>query len=120
MLIRVLLISEYSVEPTWSYENSGPVYDAMPPVPVKQRRYEEVFVPDVAPAESEGTYIQRSALHARDIELSRNAIREVGRRRGEHKGRSGWWVEKEWEVTVIPERKRLFLFGGSKPAGRRV
>ncbi|KAH8113689.1 hypothetical protein DFH11DRAFT_1773660 [Phellopilus nigrolimitatus] len=121
----------------WTYDNvEGPIYDAMPAVPIKQTRYEEIFFPDPLPATStslptslptastsaaqestqevsadEKPYIETSALHARDIELSRRAIREVGSRRGEHRGRAGVWVEKEWEVTVIPERKKLFLFG---------
>ncbi|EJD07084.1 uncharacterized protein FOMMEDRAFT_17580 [Fomitiporia mediterranea MF3/22] len=106
-------------ESSWSYENSGPVYDAMPAIPVKQTRYEEAFVPDEPSPEGEEEYIERSALHARDIELSRRAVCEVKRRRGERNGKAGWWVEKEWEVTVIPERKRLFLFGGSKGNGKR-
>ncbi|KAH8108937.1 hypothetical protein DFH11DRAFT_1516175 [Phellopilus nigrolimitatus] len=121
----------------WTYENvEGPLYDAMPAVPIKQTRYEEIFFPDPLPAIStslrtslstastsavqestqessadEKPYIETSALHARDIELARRAIREVGSRRGEHRGRTGLWVEKEWEVTAIPERKKLFLFG---------
>ncbi|KAH8114033.1 hypothetical protein DFH11DRAFT_1509323 [Phellopilus nigrolimitatus] len=121
----------------WTYDNvEGPVYDVMPAVPIKQTRYEEIFFPDPLPATStslptslptaststaqestqeasaeEKPYIEISALHARDIELARRAIREVGSRRGEHRGRAGVWVEKEWEVTVIPERKKLFLFG---------
>ncbi|KAH8104372.1 hypothetical protein DFH11DRAFT_1761044 [Phellopilus nigrolimitatus] len=121
----------------WTYENvKGPLYDAMPAVPIKQTRYEEIFFPDPLPAIStslrtslstaststaqestqeasaeEKPYIEISALHARDIELARRAIREVGSRRGEHRNRAGVWVEKEWEVTVIPERKKLFLFG---------
>ncbi|KAH8105681.1 hypothetical protein DFH11DRAFT_1833904 [Phellopilus nigrolimitatus] len=121
----------------WTYDNvERPVYDAMPAVPIKQTRYKEIFFPDPLPATStslptslptaststaqestqeasaeEKPYIETSALHARDIELACRAIREVGSRRGEHRGRTGLWVEKEWEVTVIPERKKFFLFG---------
>ncbi|KAI5118429.1 hypothetical protein M0805_009707 [Coniferiporia weirii] len=118
----------------WSYDNvEGPVYDAMPPMPIKQIRFEEVFVPDaptpapiqictsepstsadMASAMAKDEHIAVSTLHGGDVELSRRALREVGRRRGEHDGRPGWWIEKEWEVTVIPERKRLFLFGSGK------
>ncbi|KAH8115534.1 hypothetical protein DFH11DRAFT_1725774 [Phellopilus nigrolimitatus] len=119
----------------WTYDNvKGPVYDAMPAVPIKQTLYQEVFFPGPRPATStslptslptasifatkesaQGTsadekpYIEISALHARDIELARRAIRKVGSRRGEHRGHTGLWVENEWEVAVIPELKKLFL-----------
>ncbi|KAH8115835.1 hypothetical protein DFH11DRAFT_1830913 [Phellopilus nigrolimitatus] len=121
----------------WTYDNvERPVYDAVPAVPIKRTRYKEIFFLDPLPATStslptslptaststaqestqeasaeEKPYIETSALHARDIELACRAIREVGSRRGEHRGRTGLWVEKEWEVSVIPERKKLFLFG---------
>ena len=36
------------------------------------------------------------------------------KRRGWWEGENGWWGEREWEVVAIPERKRLFLFGGGK------
>ena len=60
------------------------------------------------------TYLDISELHKRDEVLSRRELREVQRRRGEHDGQQGFWVEKEWEVVAIPERKRLFLFGSGR------
>ncbi|THH09100.1 hypothetical protein EW145_g2254 [Phellinidium pouzarii] len=113
----------------------GPMYNIVPPLPVKQTRCEEIFVPDELPAPVshapvstsaptssadaityEGKYIAISNLHTRDIELGRRALREIGKRRGMHETVPGWWVEHEWEVTVIPEPKRLFFFGNE--AGR--
>ena len=111
----------------------GPLY-SIPNVPVRQRRREEVFVPDEpefddafvsssAPATSstgaavnipKGEFLAVSELHTRDVETSRRAIRELSRRRGEHEGRAGWWIEKEWEVTCMPERKKLFNLDAGK------
>ena len=113
---------------TWSYENlDGPKYETMPPVPVLQRRLEEVFIADADPTNPSNpdapTSTPTSAppkeeliihpFHVHDVEISRVETKsEVSRRRGVHEGRSGWFVEKEWAVTAIPERKRLFLFAG--------
>ncbi|OCB88158.1 hypothetical protein A7U60_g4675 [Sanghuangporus baumii] len=108
----------------WNYDTRGPLFDAVPPLPETRIRFEEFFVPDPLPSEDPpattfenehvGCYIKISTLHKRDNELSRRPIRELGRRRGQHEGRTGWWIEKEWEVRAIPERKKLFLFGGAK------
>lgn len=90
----------------------------MPSVPVWQRRFEEVFIPDdFVPASEKATayaHLEVSELHRRDEEVERREVREMGRRRGEHDGRPGVWVEKEWEVLAVPERKRLFLFGSGR------
>ena len=124
----------FMIARTWSYDNiEGPQYDTMPALPVKQTRYEEVFIPDdyEPAAVSDPTlsatsaiscdekkpcpfYIEVMTIHSRDQEVSRREIREVGRRRGSHAGKDGTWIEKEWEVLAIPERKRLFLFGGTR------
>lgn len=117
---------------TWSYDNlNSPTYEPMPAVPITQIRLEEVFIPD-PPSSSQGitdprppltaahTYVDISPLHVHDTELARRPLRVIGARRGTHEGVEGWWVEKEWEVLAIPERKRLFLFGSglaSKRAG---
>lgn len=127
---------------TWSYDNvAEPTYAAMPSVPVWQRRFEEVFIPDdfvPVPAASPSStststststsdakgyayaHLEVSELHRRDTEVERREVREVGRRRGEHDGRAGVWVEKEWEVLAVPERKRLFLFGSGRSPVKRV
>lgn len=95
----------------------------MPPLPETQLRFEEVFIPDPLSGEQPpattfenehiGRYIKLDSLHIHDKELSRRPLREVNRRYGVHDGRQGTWVEKEWEVRAIPERKRLFIFNGS-------
>ncbi|THG97405.1 hypothetical protein EW145_g7624 [Phellinidium pouzarii] len=106
----------------WS-PDKGPMYNIVPPLPIKQTRYEEIFVPDELPAPAStsaptsssdaitGKYITISKLHTYDIELGHHALREIGKRHGMHENVPGWWVEHEWEVTVIPEPKRLFFFG---------
>lgn len=107
---------------TWSYDNlAEPTYAAMPSVPVWQRRFEEVFIPDdfvptpSSTSDAKGyAHLEVSELHRRDEEVERREVREMGRRRGEHDGRPGVWVEKEWEVLAVPERKRLFLFGSGR------
>ena len=99
----------------------------MPAVPMKQIRLEEVFIPDPPSCYLDHDHLQGiphrpsstsiysfldiSALHVHDTEISRRELRDIGARRGTHGGEPGWWVEKEWEVVAIPERKRLFLFG---------
>ena len=102
----------------WSYDNvEGPKYDAVPRMPRKTRRVEERFVPDVSvPGEKE--YIEISALYKGDVELERKVLREVSKKRGEHLGRAGYWVETEFEVIALPERKTLFTFGGEGRATR--
>lgn len=99
---------------TWSYENlDGPKYETMPPVPILQRRFEDVFIPDDPPADpTKREQLIISPLHVRDEELSRREVKVVWSRRGVHEGVPGVFVEKEWEVRAIPERKRLFLFAG--------
>ena len=99
-----------------------PTYEPMPAIPMKQIRLEEVFIPDpplcsqqetpYRPSSSSAySFLEISPLHVHDAEISRRELRDIGTRRGTHEGQPGWWVEKEWEVVAIPERKRLFLFG---------
>ena len=113
----ICLSHSFRLACNWSYDNTnGLTYPVMPAVPTTQMRFEEVFVPDnfTPTAEKPYTYLDISELHKRDEVLSRRELREVQRRRGEHDGQQGFWVEKEWEVVAIPERKRLFLFGSGR------
>lgn len=113
----------------WSYENiDGPTYDTMPAVPILQRRFEDMFIPRPVPSSSSALpnsaeltepfrlSIAIDSLHTRDVEYSRLFIREVARRSGVHEGCEGTWIEMEWEVYAIPERKRLFLFASGREA----
>ena len=86
-------------------------------MPRRSRRVEGVFVPDNA-LPGEEKYIDISALHKGDVELERRVIGEVSRKRGKHAGREGWWVDTDFEVVALPERKTLFTFGGEGMAGR--
>jgi uncharacterized lipoprotein YddW (UPF0748 family) len=103
----------------------------MPPVPIHQRRFEDIFIPDPLPSQSTAQPTTQSTststqttepkqiliinpLNVRDHEISRREVREVMRRRGVYEGKEGWFVEKEWDVVAVPERKRLFLFAGKE------
>jgi hypothetical protein len=90
-------------------ENAGPVYDAMPRMPVCTRRFEEVFIPDDL---RDGIHIERHTRYQDDTELSRSCVRAVSRRRGRRQETGeGWWVYMEWDVLAIPGRKTLFAHG---------
>jgi len=93
----------------------GPVYDAIPALPVKQKCYEEVFIPDPTPPtsstflssqiepcdnkeakeESLSYYIAQNPMYVCDVKLSHHDICEVTHCHGEHQGQLGWWVKKE-------------------------
>lgn len=133
-------MQEIQTAQTWSYNNlDSPTYEPMPAVPITQIRLEEVFIPDPPqststsdtyfpatsalpdprpPVTAPHTYVDISPLHVHDTELARRPLRVIGARRGTHEGVEGWWIEKEWEVLAIPERKRLFLFGSGLASKR--
>ncbi|KLO20313.1 hypothetical protein SCHPADRAFT_934182 [Schizopora paradoxa] len=97
---------------TWSYENfQGPMYSPMPRIPTTSYRVEEEFVPDEETGNPRRTpyHIAKLSIYEDDEELGRKEIRELSRRRGEHEGRRGWWIEKEWEIKSTPKFKRLFF-----------
>lgn len=87
------------------------MYSPMPRIPTTSTRVEEEFIPDEEarnPATSPH-HIAKLSIYEDDDELSRKEIRELSRKRGEHEGRKGVWIEKEWEIKSIPKFKRLFF-----------
>lgn len=110
----------------WTYDNvAGPKYEAAPRLPKWTRRVEAVFVSDaayasssdLAEAEAKG-HIEVSPLNKGDYEIERRVVREVSRKRGRFEGSEGWWLDREFEILAVPERKTLFVFGGEGKGGR--
>ena len=65
-------------------------------------RIEDVFIPDDGAAGSPEEDILVGDEHMYDVELWRCGILTIGERSGEHLGRSGTFITKEWEVAVLP------------------
>ena len=98
----------------WSYDNvEGPKYPAFPRLPRNLRRVEASFIPDSNPTSE---ILEVSSLHKGDEELERHVVREVGRKRGKRNGEEGVWVEREYNILAVLERKPLFVFGGEGKA----
>lgn len=109
-VLILLPLFPLSLDDTWSYDKlDGPKYYAMPPRIIEETRKEEVFIPD---ADKSKEQLIVNPLHVHDEELSRKEVKVTGRRRGAHNGMEGEFVEKEWIIKAIPERKKLFLFAG--------
>ena len=95
------------------------------PVPVSTtgasgKGKEKEVVPTAAPASIPSSGPGRLTIPIEIEGMSTKVLAAVSgggngaKRRGWWEGENGWWVEREWEVVAIPERKRLFLFGGGK------